>query len=117
MHVFPCTIYIFSGGGRLEIDVSQTLTVDGHIMANSEDVLYTNSWQKSSGGSGGSILIHTVNYTGTGFVTDNKKFFCFVYMAAKSCCHMIYSCPQHWPLHLQTCRLAQNHFYYGKAIF
>jgi hypothetical protein len=29
----------FSGGGRLEIEVNHTLTVDGYIMANSEDVL------------------------------------------------------------------------------
>jgi len=34
-------------------------------MSNSEDVLYTSSWRKSSGGSGGSILINTVNFTGT----------------------------------------------------
>ena len=54
----------FSGGGRLEIEVNHTLTVDGYIMANSEDVLSVSSWSGASGGSGGSILINTVNFTG-----------------------------------------------------
>lgn len=63
-HKVFLTYILFVGGGRIEIAVDHTLTVDGHIMANSEDVLYTTSWAMSSGGSGGSILINTVNYTG-----------------------------------------------------
>ncbi|XP_076091252.1 uncharacterized protein LOC143063127 [Mytilus galloprovincialis] len=54
-----------SGGGRLEIKVQHTLKVDGYVMANSEDVLSVSSWSGASGGSAGSILINTVNFTGS----------------------------------------------------
>ena len=54
----------YTGGGRLEIDVSHTLAVEGYIMANSDNVPNTAN-DLSSGGSAGSILIRTVNFTGT----------------------------------------------------
>ncbi|KAL8620480.1 hypothetical protein ACOMHN_056872 [Nucella lapillus] len=52
------------GGGRLTMKVAHTLAVDGYIQANSRRVKGDNLGL-SSGGSGGSILIHTVNITGS----------------------------------------------------
>ncbi|KAK3576661.1 hypothetical protein CHS0354_004945 [Potamilus streckersoni] len=51
------------GGGVLELDVKHTLTVDGFIKANSLPVV--SSSYLASGGSAGSILINTVNFTGS----------------------------------------------------
>ena len=45
------------------MNVAHTLTVDGYIQANSKMVDSAAS-SLSSGGSGGSIIIHTVNITG-----------------------------------------------------
>ena len=45
------------------MDISHTLTVDGYIRANSRDVSNAHS-SLASGGSGGSIIIRTVNITG-----------------------------------------------------
>lgn len=40
--------------------------MDGYIKANSENVRGVTNWYSASGGSGGSIHINTVNYTGQG---------------------------------------------------
>ena len=56
-----CILCISSpGGGVVELTVKKTLTVDGYIRANSEDVKAS----LASGGSGGSVLIRTQNFTG-----------------------------------------------------
>jgi hypothetical protein len=52
------------GGGRLELNVIHTLTVDGYLTAKGGD------WQsyQSGGGSGGSIFIHTWTIDGDGII-------------------------------------------------
>ncbi|KAK2190041.1 hypothetical protein NP493_91g04042, partial [Ridgeia piscesae] len=50
-------------GGILDIEVVDTLKVDGYIWANSRDLVGDRSG--GSGGSGGSILIRTGNFTGS----------------------------------------------------
>ena len=55
---------IVVGGGILDIDVTDTLTVDGFIQANSLDVASSGE-DRGTGGSGGSIYIRTGNFTGT----------------------------------------------------
>jgi hypothetical protein len=54
---------VLSGGGKLVIEVQHTLTVDGYIQANSKAV-HNAGATLASGGSGGSIIIRTVNITG-----------------------------------------------------
>ena len=54
--------YIQTGGGILDIEVIDTLKVDGYILANSRDLVGDRIG--GSGGSGGSILIRTGNFTG-----------------------------------------------------
>lgn len=56
--------FVVVGGGILELNIDHTLTVDGYIKANSENVRGVTNWYSASGGSGGSIHITTVNYTG-----------------------------------------------------
>lgn len=53
---------MYTGGGILEMHVGGTLEVSGYIQANALDVNTTTSY--SGGGSGGSILIFTTNFTG-----------------------------------------------------
>ncbi|CAH1775844.1 unnamed protein product, partial [Owenia fusiformis] len=53
-----------NGGGILEIDVTGTLTVDGYISSNSNDIGSSVN-DGSSGGSGGSIFINTGNFSGS----------------------------------------------------
>ena len=48
------------------MDISRTLGVDGYIKANSYDTGST-TYNGASGGSGGSIIIKTANFTG-GFI-------------------------------------------------
>lgn len=62
--VFYDKFFRLTGGGKLEIEVAHTLTVDGYVMSNSDDVVSVSSWHGASGGSGGSIIINTVNFTG-----------------------------------------------------
>ena len=69
LHVFLSQLltvinFIAVGGGILEMNILHTLTVDGYIKANSENVQGVSNWYSASGGSGGSIHIVTVNYTG-----------------------------------------------------
>ena len=45
------------------MNIAHTLAVDGYIKANSENIL-TSDGKGASGGSGGSITIHTYNFTG-----------------------------------------------------
>ena len=45
------------------MEIAHTLAVDGYIKANSENTIST-STNGASGGSGGSILIQTFNFTG-----------------------------------------------------
>jgi hypothetical protein len=52
-----------SGGGIIHMEIAHTLAVDGYIKANSENTISA-STNGASGGSGGSILIQTFNFTG-----------------------------------------------------
>ena len=61
-------IYLFVGGGALRWIVSKNLHLDGLITAKGENGK-TSGY--SGGGSGGSILIETVNMTGHGEVNVN----------------------------------------------
>lgn len=63
-HLLTVINFIAVGGGILEMNILHTLTVDGYIKANSENVQGVSNWYSASGGSGGSIHIITVNYTG-----------------------------------------------------
>ena len=54
--------YIQTGGEILDIEVIDTLKVDGYILANSCDLVEDRSG--GSGSNGGSILIRTGNFTG-----------------------------------------------------
>ena len=63
--------FLPTGGGILDIEVVDTLKVDGYIWANSRDLVGDRSG--GSGGSGGSILIRTGNFTGTGQRTRADK--------------------------------------------
>ena len=63
----PCVFVILNmvliaGGGVIHMEVQHTLAVDGYIKANSENT-GSNS-NGASGGSGGSIIIETHNFTG-----------------------------------------------------
>jgi len=56
---------MYTGGGTLLINVSHTLAVEGYIMSNSDDVTVNGKvTDGSSGGSAGSILVYTTNFTG-----------------------------------------------------
>ncbi|XP_078490836.1 uncharacterized protein LOC144746997 isoform X2 [Ciona intestinalis] len=54
--------YPGSGGGALHMKVGRTLHLDGLLSSKGSDA----TGEKSSGGSGGSILIETTNFTGHG---------------------------------------------------
>lgn len=71
--------FVVVGGGILELNIDHTLTVDGYIKANSENVRGVTNWYSASGGSGGSIHITTVNYTGQGRVTLNRFVYCILW--------------------------------------
>lgn len=71
-------IFVFVGGGVLELNIDHTLTVDGYIKANSENVQGVTSWYSASGGSGGSIHITTVNYTGQGSLNVSDYCICII---------------------------------------
>lgn len=55
-----------AGGGLIYLDVSNTLTVDGGIYAHGQ-----NGGGSQSGGSGGSIHIHTATLAGSGNISAN----------------------------------------------
>lgn len=71
-------MFVFVGGGVLELNIDHTLTVDGYIKANSENVQGVTSWYSASGGSGGSIHITTVNYTGQGSLNISDYCICII---------------------------------------
>ena len=63
-----------NGGGKVKIDVSQTLTLDGSILANGGDGKgYSGDFGSThgGGGSGGSILINTSTLQGSGSIAAN----------------------------------------------
>ena len=68
LHVslFTTFVSVTPGGGKIEIEVAGGLEVSGYIQANSLDVedLTAGQYQYSGGGTGGSIMIHTGNFTG-----------------------------------------------------
>ena len=64
LHVFVFVPFLMPGGGILEIEMEDILQVDGFIKANSLDIGVTSDLAGASGGSGGSILIHTGAFTG-----------------------------------------------------
>jgi large repetitive protein len=56
-----------NGGGRITLNVSEALIVDGGIVSNGSP----SDGSAAGGGSGGSILIHTPSLAGTGFISAN----------------------------------------------
>ena len=66
--ITPTTFTNFSqGGGAVWMKVAGTLTLNGKITANGNDAIY----DRSGGGSGGSIWISTRKFDGSGFITAN----------------------------------------------
>ena len=55
------------------MEISRTLSVDGYIKANSYDTTST-VYNGASGGSGGSIIINTANFTGSLFCFPFSQF-------------------------------------------
>ena len=56
------------------MEISRLLSVDGYIKANSYDTTST-VYNGASGGSGGSIIINTGNFTGNFLHFDYRKIF------------------------------------------
>ncbi|MGE0268874.1 MAG: hypothetical protein AB7S78_10530 [Candidatus Omnitrophota bacterium] len=58
-----------TGGGKIQLNIADTLTVNGVLSANGGMGLPQGS--QSGGGSGGSIYVITENFTGSGVITAN----------------------------------------------
>lgn len=82
--------FVVVGGGILELNIDHTLTVDGYIKANSENVRGVTNWYSASGGSGGSIHITTVNYTGQGRLMLNLCLLYVYYHKNRDYIHVIF---------------------------
>lgn len=63
--------------------------MDGYIKANSENVRGVTNWYSASGGSGGSIHITTVNYTGQGGLNISVYCICIIIKTGINICHFL----------------------------
>lgn len=57
------------GGGKIQLNISGTLTVNGDLTANGNNAFAQGS--QAGGGSGGSIYVITEKFTGSGSITAN----------------------------------------------
>lgn len=73
--LYSSLISFVAGGGILEVKVASILRVDGTLRANSLDRNLALAMNGASGGSGGSILIHTGAFIGKG-QTLNQQHIC-----------------------------------------
>lgn len=66
--------------------------MDGYIKANSENVRGVTNWYSASGGSGGSIHITTVNYTGQGGlnISDLDYCICIIIKTGINICRFLF---------------------------